>query len=362
MHTWLEINKKNILFNLKRFRKIIGEDKLLMPVIKSNAYGHGIIEIAKLIDHSKLADKICVVNNDEAILLKKNGIHSPILILSYWAQKNIDKNFEYVVYNLQQAIFLNKLKKNIKIHLKVDTGTSRLGVLNKDFIKFYNQVNKLKHLKIIGIFTHYANSEEDNAYTREQTKKLMIIKEKIQKINPKIIYHAACSAAVMSNPDNIFDGIRLGLSLYGYWPSLHSKLTAVKNYPWLKLKPALTWKAKIIQIKNIPKNSFIGYGCSYLAKKNMKIAVLPVGYYEGYDRKLSNCGEVFIKNKRCPIIGRVCMNLTIIDVSKIKKVKIDDEVELLGKNITAEELAAKLHIINYELITRINPLLPRLYN
>lgn len=361
MYTWLEINKKNILHNLRKFRKIIGNDKLLMPVIKSNAYGHGIIEIAKLIDKSNLADKICVVNSEEAILLKKNNIHSPILILSYWKQKNIDKNFEYVVYDLQQALFLNNLKKDIKIHLKVDTGTSRLGILDKDFISFFHQINKLKYLKIIGIFTHYANSEENNAFTREQTAKLKKIKDKISKINPKIIYHAACSAAVMSNRDSIFDGIRLGISLYGYWPSLHSKLSALKSYSKLVLKPALTWKTKIIQIKELPKNSFIGYGCSYLTKRKTKLAILPVGYNEGYDRGLSNCGEVFIKNKKCPVAGRVCMNLTMIDVSKLQNVKPGDEVELLGKHITAEEIAKKLHTINYELITRINPLLPRLY-
>lgn len=368
MHTWLEISRKNILHNLRQFRKIIGKEKLLMPVVKSNAYGHGIVDIAKLIDQSKLADKICVVNSQEALLLKKNGIQSPILILSYWNLYDIRKlvssytnNIEVVIYDFEQIKLLKSLNKKIKIHIKIDTGTSRLGFLTNDIIDIIKKINKYKNIEIIGIFTHYANSEEDNAFTRDQNKKLIFIKKQLENFGFNLKYHAACSAAVLSNKDNLFDGLRLGISLYGYWPSLYSRRLARKQYPWLKLKPALTWKTKIIQIKKIPANTFIGYGCSYLTKKKIKLAILPVGYYEGYDRGLSNCGEVFVNNKKCPIVGRVCMNLIMIDVSRIKQIKLNDKVELIGLNIKVEEMAQKLRTINYELMVRINPLLPRLY-
>lgn len=367
MYSYIKVSKKNILHNLKQFRRLISRDRLLMPVVKSNAYGHGITEIAKIIEKSKVADKICVVNSEEALLLKKNKIHSPIFILSYWSLADIktilsfDNNIEIVVYSYEQAKQLNSLKKKIKIHIKIDTGTSRLGFLERDFIKSVRKIDALPYLQIIGIFTHYANSEEDNNFTREQTSKLRKIKQQLDKLGIKTKYHAACSAAVLSNKENFFDGLRLGIGLYGYWPSLHSKRMAKQQYHWLELKPALTWKAKILQIKKLPANSFIGYGCTYLTKKNIKIAILPVGYNEGYDRKLSNCGEVFIKNKRCPIMGRVCMNLIMVDVSKIKKLKVGDEAELLGHNITVEEMASKVNTINYEIITRINPLLPRVY-
>lgn len=368
MNSWLEINQHNIIHNLKQFRRLIGPNKLLMPVVKSNAYGHDIIQIAKLIEKSKLADKICVVNSQEALLLQKNNIHSPILILSYWELGDIKKlfskkntNIEIVIYSLEQIKLLKSLNKKIKIHLKVDTGTCRLGFLIKDIIKTFKIIKQSKNLQIVGVFTHFANSEEDNAFTREQNEKLSTLKNYFDEQGLKSKYHAACSAAVLSNKKNIFDGIRLGLSLYGYWPSEHSQKIAKKQYPWLKLKSALTWKTKIIQIKNIPANSFIGYGCSYKTKEKIKLAVLPIGYNEGYDRGLSNCGEVYIKNKRCSVVGRVCMNLTMVDVSKIKNIEVNDEVELIGKNITPEETAAKLGTINYEVTTRINPLLPRFY-
>lgn len=365
MLSWLEINKANILRNLTQFRKIIGRDKLLMPVVKSNAYGHGIIEIAKLIDKSKMADKIAVANSDEALLLLQNNVHSPIFILSSWEKETIKKvaakNIELAVYDYAQAKYLSGLRKNIKIHLKVDTGTSRLGVVEPDFIKFAKKVLALPSLRVVGVFTHYANSEEDNNFTREQTKKLKKIKKSLEKIGLRVKYYAACSAAVISSDNTHFDGLRLGISLYGYWPSLHTKIIAKKRYPWLDLKPALTWKAKIIQIKEVPPNTFIGYGGSYLTRKETRLAIIPVGYYEGYDRGLSNCGEIYLKNKRCPVIGRVCMNLTMINISKIKKVKIGDEVEIMGNHISPEEIAAKINSINYEVIARINPLVNRLY-
>ncbi|MFH1536618.1 MAG: alanine racemase [Patescibacteria group bacterium] len=358
--TWVEIDKKAIIHNLKSFRKLIGKDRLLMPVVKSNAYGHGILEIAKLIDKSKLADKICTVNSTEALLLQKNNIKSPIFILSYWAREDAKKliknnnKIEFSVYNLDQAKFLSSLKKNVKIHLKVDTGTSRLGVLSKDFILFVKKVVALPYLEIEGVFTHYANSEEDNLFTRKQTEKFELIKEELDKINIKVNnYHAACSAAILSSPNGKFDGMRLGLSLYGLRPSKHNSK--------IILKPALTWKTKIIQVKIIPKGEFIGYGCTYQTKKDTKIAVLPVGYNEGVPRILSGRGEVFINKHRCPILGRVCMNLIIVDVSKIKQVKVNDEVELIGKNITAEEFASWAETINYEVVTRINSNIERVY-
>lgn len=361
--TWVEINTQNILHNLKQFRKIIGKEKILMPVVKSNAYGHGVLEVSKKIVQSKIADKLAVVNSQEALYLRKNKIKFPIIILSYWSEQDAKKltATEFVVYDMKQAKFLNNLKKNIKVHLKLDTGTSRLGLLKKEFIALVKAVSKMKNLEIAGVFTHYANSEEDNEFTRAQTKQLLAMKGKLEALGIKTKYHSACSAAAISNPQTILDGLRLGISLYGLWPSDFSRISAKHKYPWLRLKPALTWKTRIIQVKDIPKDHFIGYGCTYLAKKRLKMAVLPVGYNEGYDRGLSGSGEVLVRNQRCPILGRVCMNLTMIDVSKLKQVKPGDEAILLGRQIAAEELAQKIGTINYEVVTRINPLLSRIY-
>lgn len=357
--TKVEISKNNIVHNLEMFRKLASKDRLLMPVVKSNAYGHGMTGISRIIEDTGLADKICTVNSDEAKLLRKNGIKSPILILSYWDDPQPD--FEYAVYTLEQAKELSNLNKNIKIHLKADTGTSRLGVLASEFVKFAKEVNALPSLEIEGVFTHYANSEEDNAFTRQQTKELEDIKKELVKAGVDVgCYHAACSAASMSSPNGYFDGVRLGLSLYGMWPSPFSQAMAEKNYPWLELKSALTWKTKIVQVKQIPKGQFVGYGSTFRAQNDMKMAVLPIGYNEGYDRLLSNKGQVLIQGKRCKVLGRVCMNLTMIDVSDVEA-EIGDEVILMGDEITAEEFAAWADTINYEVVTRINPLIPRIY-
>ena len=354
--TRVEINKKNILHNLRSFRKLIGEDRVLMPVVKSNAYGHGMVQVARLIDESGLADKICTVNDTEALELMKNGVKSPVFILSYWEKnkKLINNKIEYPVYDLGQAKFLSGLGKKIKTHLKVDTGTSRLGVLSKDFVDFAKKVAPLPFLEIEGVFTHYANSEEDNQFTREQTEKLANVSQELNKLGIKVkTFHAACSAASISSPDTLFDGVRLGLGLYGLWPTKKIKVES------LELKPALTWKTKIIQIKELDKGNYVGYGCTHQTNAKTKMAVLPVGYNEGYDRLLSNKGEVYIKGERCKVIGRVCMNLTMIDVSPLSDVKVGDEVELMGNNITPEEFASWAETINYEVITRINPLIPR---
>jgi alanine racemase len=377
MLTWLEISKSALVNNLKQFRKIIGKKIKLMAVVKSNAYGHGMIECAKIFEKNG-ADYLGVANLNEAIELRKNGLKKPILILTYWnlydseAQiKAIIKNIEFVVYTYPQVKILSKISQKIgkwvNVHIKVDTGTSRIGVLPQDALNFALKCLKLPNLKVRGIFTHFAKSEAKNqAFTHQQIEKLLKIKKSLTKIPhfpQDILFHAGCTASTINNKASFFDMVRIGIGLYGLWPSL-----ATKNYGALKsiiLKPALTWKTKIIQVKELPKGTPIGYDCTYRLKNRGKIAILPVGYWDGYDRKLSNCGEVLIRGKRAPVRGRICMNLMMVEVTKIPKVKVNDEVVLIGQQdkekITAEEIALKIGTINYEVITRINPQIPRIY-
>lgn len=363
--SWLEVNLKNIGHNLRQYRKIIGPNKLLIPIVKSNAYGHGLVEVSKFIIQTKTADKLGVVSGAEALELRHNKITAPLLILSFWTQSQAlalqSTKTEFVVYNFRQIKDLAKLKKQIKIHLKIDTGNNRLGFYPDQIKAVVRKIRQYKNLNITGVFTHYANSEEDNSYTRKQTERLINVKNDLEKMGIKALYHASSSAAVLSNPQNLFDGLRLGISLYGLWPSDFSKIQAAQNYPKLNIKPALTWNAKIIALKTVSAGDFIGYGCSYLARKTMKIAVLPIGYYDGYDRKFSNCGTVLIHNKLCPVVGRVCMNLIMIDVSKVKNIKLNTSVIIFGNKLPVEELAQKINTLNYEIIARINPLLPRIY-
>lgn len=364
-NSWVEISKSAILHNLKSFQRIVGNHVEIMPVIKSNAYGHGMIEVAKLV--SPKIKWLGVASLGEALELRKNKVNKEILVLSYaqssFLNEGIKNNISLPVYDLAYAKFISasagKIKKLAKIHIKVDTGATRVGVLSKEAFRFIQLVKALPNLRVQGIYSHFASSEEHEAYTTHQLKNF---KQVIHQIEYKVPYiHMGCSAATLVKPEAHFNMIRLGLSLYGLWPSEHAKKIAVKAYPWLKLKPALTWKTKIIQVKDLPSGTKIGYGGTYTTQKQTKMAVIAVGYWEGYDRHLSNKGEVLIKGIKCKILGRVSMNISMVDVSKVKNVKTGDEVILLGRGVTAEELAGKIGTINYEVVTRINSELPRIF-
>jgi len=365
MLTWVEINKKAIEYNIKQFRKLVGKNVLLMPVIKSNAYGHGFLEIAKILNQEKEIDRICVVNLDEAInLIDKKLTKKPIQILSFfeWNETKIIKAIKnkviFPIYSLKYAKELNKLgdKLNIrvKIAIKIDTGTSRIGFLPNRVIKNIKEINKLKHLNITDIYSHFASSEENNAQTKKQHSIFNKILKELEKEKINIPFkHITCSAASIIHPNTHFNAIRFGISLYGLHPA---KSTENK----INLKPALSWYTKVIQIKQIPKGTKVSYGGTFIAKKDMKIAILPVGYFDGYDRSLGNKAYVEIKGHKCAVLGRICMNLTIINVNKIKNIKAGDKVELIGQNVTADDLGRWANTINYEIVTRINSTIPRI--
>lgn len=368
MLTQVVINRKAIEHNLKQFKTLIGKDVLLMPVVKSNAYGHGIIEVAKICDLSFFVDRICVVNLDEAILLINSGIKKPIMVLSFYELDTqtikiaIKHGIIFPVYLAEQIHFLNGLAKTlnrgVKVHLKIDTGTTRIGVMPNEALAFAKNITALKNLELEGIWSHFSSSEDDFEYTKKQQNTFKKVIDELEKNDVYIpIKHFACSAATIFHKNAHFGAIRLGLSLYGLYPNEKSK----KN---IKLQPALSWKTKIIQLKNVEPNTKIGYGGSYTTKKKSKIAILPIGYWDGLDRKLSNIGQVIINGIKCPIRGRICMNLTMVDVTKIKTIKVGDVTVIIGKQgdstISADDLAKQIGTINYEVVDRINPLLPRI--
>lgn len=365
--SWVEISKSNLLHNLAQYKKLVGKTAEVMPIIKSNAYGHGMVEVAKII--SPKTNWIGVASLGEALELRRAGIKKNIFVLAYSHQdllkEGIKKGVALPVYDLKYAQELSKiargLKKNVKVHVKIDTGTSRIGVMPKDAVKFIRQIISLPYIQLDGIWSHFAASEEDPKFTVEQ---LRIFRDVLKKLNDAGItapyYHFACTAATISIPDSRYNLARLGIGLYGLWPSESTKKIAQKK---ISLKPVMTWKSRVIQVKELSKGTKVSYGCTYTAKKKMKMAVVAAGYWEGYDRKLSNSGEVLIGGERCPIIGRICMNIMMVDVSKVKSVKGGTEVVLLGRQkdeeVTAEEIADKVGTINYEVVTKVNPLLER---
>lgn len=376
MLTYLEINKSAIVHNLRQIKQLVGSKVGIMAVVKSNAYGHGMVEVAKIAIKAG-ASWLGVISDDEALALRQAKIKVPIFILSFWGPAELKNkikkiyNCDFPVYTIEQAKFLSqlgqKIRKTINIHIKIDTGASRVGVRPDEATAFIKKVKNLPNLNLRGIFTHYAASEDsDQTFTNQQTERFTKIIDALEKQGIVIPFkHAACSAATMISRQTRFNLIRLGVALYGLWPSPETQLLSNVKNGCIDLQPALTWKTKIIQIKNLPARTTIGYGCTYQTKKKIKLAILPIGYWDGYDRKLSNCGEVLIRGHRCPVRGRVCMNLTMVEIPDTISPKVGDEVVLLGRQgkqeVAAEELAQKIGTINYEVVTRINPLIVRQY-
>lgn len=371
--TWLEISSSAIRHNIKQFHKVVAKKTELMAVVKSNAYGHGMIEVAKIAVQAGVK-WLGTVNLDEALALRRANIRSRILVFSYWHPNKLvealKRNITLTIYSYSAAkqisLIAKKLHKKVKIHFKVDTGTSRLGARTNDAIELVKKVSALPNIQIEGIFSHLADSENpDQKFTNQQIdsfEKLLTSLEE-QGINIPI-KHIACSAATLLNKRSHFNLVRIGISLYGLWSVEKDGERVRKLHKQFSLRPALSWHTSIVQVKELPAHTPVGYGCTYTAAKRMKLAIIPVGYWEGFDRRLSNIGEVLIQGKRCLIRGRICMNLTMVDVTHLKNVEAGERVTLIGRDvkeeISADEIARKIGTINYEVVTRINPLIPRI--
>lgn len=372
--SWLEISQKSLLHNLGELRKVVKNEVKILGVVKANAYGHGILEVSRIFQKGGI-DWLGVNSLQEGVLLRQNKIKVPTLVLGYIPVKSINQaiksDLSFAVYNRETvrtaARESLKLKKSGKVHLKIETGTNRQGIKSADVLDFASEVKKYPQIKIEGIYTHFADIEDvgGNGFYQKQ---LTTFKELIQLLEAKgfkiPLRHATPTAGAILLPESHFDMVRVGIGLYGLWPSEIVRTRAQAQKIKLDLQPALFWKTKVVQIKKVEKGEYIGYGCTFKADGQLRIAVLPVGYFEGYDRKLSNRGRVLVKGQFAPVVGRVCMNMLMVDVSRIPQVELEDEVVLLGKQgreqITAEELAEKVGTINYEIVSRINPLLPRI--
>jgi alanine racemase len=368
-HTsWVQINALAFHHNIDQYRSIIG-NALFAPVIKSNAYGHGIELIGQLCQQNSNVDWICVVNVQEALMLRKQKITKPILVLSIIDDDlriAITQNIDFVLYSWQTALTLNTLalSLNIKayVHIKIDTGLSRLGALWHEAITFIRAVAQLPGIIIRGIFTHFADSEsEDQSFCNLQIQRFKDVLMSLENEGISIpLRHTSCSAATGAQKKSHFNFVRAGIGIYGLWPSPENKTLTTQQYPTFSLQPVLTWKTRIIHMKTIAAGSFVGYDRTHQVTKDTTIATLPIGYWDGYDRGLSNKSFVMINGKLARQIGRVAMNLMMIDVTDIQA-RIDDEVILLGNQpgTTADDLASYCNTINYEIVTRINPLIPR---
>ena len=370
LKTWVEVSKDALKYNIETIRRLANPTaggKIVMGVVKSNAYGHGLVETAKLFLKYG-ADWLGVDNIDEAISLRKAKVNFPILVLGYTpvALFSLAAKYKIKLTLYGEEIFkqASKFKKGIDFHLKIDTGMSRQGVLVSDLPIFLSNLKKFPEVKLEGVFTHFANADNlsDPSYPRQQLANFYRALEIIKKIGltPKIV-HAAATTGLFALPEAMFDMVRVGVAFYGLWPSQEFK----NRFSSFNLTPALAWKTRIVQIKKIPKNTPVGYGITEKVKKDSTVALLPIGYYDGYFRSLSSVGEVLVSGQRCKVLGRISMNLTVVDINKASGARVGDEAVLIGQmgdeQITAEEIAEKLGTISYEVVARINPLLPRVY-
>ncbi len=363
------LSKNGFLNNIK-FLKSFSPDSKFFPVVKANAYGHGLEEVVSIIDD--YVDGYCVHSIDEGICVDSR---KPVLILGHTGDSRdvlIDalkqREFYFTIYSFSQAEILKEVgkttEKKIGVFIKVETGTNRLGLPEGDALKLADFVDRTDFLELKGFSTHFANIEDttDHSFAYKQ---IEVFESLIKKYGKNVLKHNACSAALMLFDETRADLVRPGISLYGYYPSRET-IVSLKNRGYEKksgLIPVLKWITKPLQIKDVKAGSYIGYGLTYRATRDMKIAVLPVGYSDGYDRKLSNRGYVLIKGKRCPVVGRVCMNLFMVDVSDVEGVSVNDEVVLLGRSgeeeITADTMASLIGSINYEVLARLNPFIQR---
>jgi len=364
---WVEVDLDNIRYNIRQVREVVSKEIMIMAVVKADAYGHGVVPVAKATIEAG-ADRLAVALPEEGVELREAGFKVPIQvfgeILPLQAFLYIDYDLLPTISRIETAQKINELarKKGIikKVHLNIDTGMGRIGVFPDRALEFVEEILNLPNLEIEGLMTHFSKADEkDKEYTRQQVDKFNFVVQKLEEHNIKVpIKQLANSATIIDLPDLKLDMVRPGIMTYGLRPSPEVD----QHFP---LKPALSWKAKIVYLKDVPADYGISYGATYITQKKTKIATIPLGYADGFSRHLSNKGEVLIGGKRAVVSGRVCMDQFMVDVTHISGVKVGDEVVIIGKQasdeITATEIADKIGTINYEITCAISKRVPRIY-
>lgn len=368
--TWAEVSLDAIYHNASIFKNSIAPKCKLMAVIKADGYGHGSVEAGETALEAG-ADYLGVAFLDEAIVLRKNGISAPILVLGYTSpdavQEAIQHDITLAVYTEEAITAIHssaaKLDKKAKVHLKVDTGMGRIGVITKeDALSLAQQADRSEHIELEGIFTHFSSAdEEETAPTIEQFEKFKAIFNYINHHQISIpIKHCCNSAGAMRFPEMHLDMVRVGISLYGLNPS---EVVRSEAFP---LKQALSFKTKVTMVKKVQQGDTLSYGRTFKADRETLIATIPVGYADGLSRQLSNRGSALVHNRRVQIVGRVCMDQTMLDVSNLEGVQIGDEVVLFGRAeddalISIDEVAELMGTINYEVVCLVMKRVPRVY-
>ncbi|HLY30702.1 MAG TPA: alanine racemase, partial [Ktedonobacterales bacterium] len=367
--TWLEIDLSAIGGNTRQMKSLVGPDVAVLVSMKADAYGHGALRVARTVLNNG-ADWLGVATLSEAQPLRAAGITAPILVFGYlppWqARDAVRLDLRATVYDLASARALaeaaHEQGTQARIHVKIDTGMARLGIRWEDtpaIVAFFQELHALDGLLVEGVFTHFATADSaDQTYARRQLDRFRQVLAALDAagLRPPIT-HAANSAATLTLPETRFDLVRPGIAIYGLAPSVDVPLPD-------GFRPALAFKTQVAQVKDIPAGEGISYGATYVTTRPTRIAVLPVGYADGFRRGPTNWGEVLVRGRRAPILGRVCMDQCMVDVTHIPGVEQGDEVVLIGRQgddeLTADEVAARLGTISYEVVAELLARVPRL--
>lgn len=364
--SWIEISRDNLIHNINQIKKVLGNYKLGV-VVKANAYGHGLGEVVTTIENE--VDYFQVDDFQELVAIRK-FTSKPVLVLGYMtieeslvASSSYDAILGIFESNHEKFNQLNtlgkELQKKIKVHVEVDALLGRLGSTVEYAQQLVNDLKQYEYIEVLALYAHFSDIEDagnlDHAHRQH---------EQLRNLSGQlgIPYHIAATSGILSDQGNNWGGFmaRLGIGLYGIWPS---ESLFVRWHKTVHFKPVLSWKTTVAQVKILPKDYPIGYGRSFITHQETKIAIIPQGYSDGYDRRLSNSGHVLIQGTQCSVLGRVAMNMFVVDVSHLELVTEGDEVVLLGnqgdETVTAEHLARLTGSINYEILARISPLITR---
>jgi alanine racemase len=366
--TRAEINLEALKANLEEVRRKVGPSVRVMGIVKANAYGHGIIEIAHALNKFGI-DYLGVGFLEEGILLRNHGVTAPILVLGGVLGSQVDEFLEYqldiTVSSVEIAEKINaeaaaNATRRPRIHLKIDTGMERLGVRWEHAERFIEHVARLPRLDLIGIYSHFATADErDKSFVREQMNRFQQVLQKADKLGLDLRYrHIANSGALLDVPESLFNMVRPGIALYGIYPSRETSES-------IPLQPVLSLKSKVVYLKEIMPGMTVSYGRHFTAAHRTRIATVPIGYGDGYSRQLSNTADVLIRGERFRVVGAVCMDQIMVDVGLEAELHVGDDVTLIGRDgageVTVWQVAEMMKTVPYEVLTNIAARVPRYY-
>ncbi len=367
---YASIDLDAIAYNMEQMKCNLNTGTKMMAVIKADGYGHGAVQIAKMLEEVEYVWGFAVATLDEAVVLRIEEIKKPILVLGCVFP---DQYMTMLKYDIRMNVYTEEMAEEISqiaaregmtayMHIKLDTGMARLGFdISEASVNAIARVSQMQNVCMEGIFTHFAKADEtDKAFTQKQIREFCWMVERLKEKSVSFLYeHCANSAAIIDVKEANFDLVRAGISTYGLYPSNEVEKANVK------LKPAMVLNSHVAFVKEIEADTPISYGGTFVSKKKMKIATIPVGYADGYPRSLSNVGHVLIRGKKAPIVGRVCMDQFMVDVTNIDGVRFGDSVTLIGtdgnETITVEDLSELSGRFNYEFICDLGKRIPRVY-